>query len=136
MLSVLPYADVVIGNESEAEAFAKANALPSDSSLEQIAQAIANLPKENAARSRIVVTTHGPEPTIVFHDGMIEHFPVTPVDSALIKDTNGADDVFCGGFIAQFIEGKPLKECVAFGNMLAGKIIQVSGATLDPKMFE
>lgn len=136
MMSVLPYADVVIGNESEAEAFAKANALPSDSSLEQIVQAIANLPKENAARSRIVVITHGSEPTIVFHDGMIEHFPVTPIDSALIKDTNGAGDVFCGGFIAQFIGGKPLKECVAFGNMLAGKIIQVSGATLDPKMFE
>ena len=63
--SVLPYCDILIGNESEAEAFASAHGLPSPTDLPAVAQTIAALPKTNPSRPRIVVITHGAESTVV-----------------------------------------------------------------------
>ena len=54
--SVLEYADVVIGNETEAETFAKVNSI--EGSRADVAKAIAALPyKGNAAKSRTVIIT-------------------------------------------------------------------------------
>lgn len=63
--SVLPYCDIVIGNESEAEAYGTAQGLPSPTDLPAVARAIATLPKVNTLRPRIVVITHGSEATVL-----------------------------------------------------------------------
>ena len=41
----------------------------------------------------------------------------------------GAGDAFCGGFLAQFIQGQSLDVCISAGNYLANIVIQRSGPT-------
>ena len=62
---MLPYCDIVFGNEDEARAFAKDFGL-NTTDLHLIAQKVAAMPKKNTQRSRIVIFTQGAEPTVVF----------------------------------------------------------------------
>jgi adenosine kinase len=71
--SILPYCDIIIGNETEAESYAAARGLPSPTDLPAIAKAIASLPKTNASRPRIVVITHGAESTILVSSDDIDN---------------------------------------------------------------
>lgn len=107
--SVLPYCDYLIGNESEAIAYAESHNLdvslptpaivtttnsPTQSKdITAIAKAIAALPKKNTSRPRTVVITQGTEPTIVAVGGaepIVTSYPVRPVSPKDIVDTNGA----------------------------------------------
>lgn len=98
-------------------------------SVVEVAKHIAALPKSNNARSRLVVFTQGAHPTITVQDGLVKEFPVIPIDVAKIVDTNGAGDAFCGGFMSQYVQGKPLEACIAAGNYVANVVIQRSGPT-------
>ncbi|KAG1825247.1 Ribokinase-like protein [Suillus variegatus] len=93
--SVLPYCDIIIGNETEAEAYAAANGLPDTKDLAAIAKAVATSPKSNKSRPRVVVFTHGADPKV---------FKVSAIDKELIVDTNGAGDAFAGGFLWRCVE--------------------------------
>jgi len=125
MCDVLPYADIVIGNEDEAAAFAKKSKWECD--LTETAQKLAALPKEGAT-SRTVIFTHGKEPTIVCSNGIISLCPVLPIDKSLIVDTNGAGDAFVGGFLAGLSLGHPIEKCVKAGQYAACEVIQQDGA--------
>jgi adenosine kinase len=125
---VLPFVDVLFGNETEAEAFGKSQGWE-ETDLDVIAKKAQNLPKANANRTRIIVFTQGAKQTIVCQpDGQVVHFPVPKIDPALIVDTNGAGDSFVGGFLSRFVRGESLEECVRAGHYCASKVIQVSGA--------
>ena len=65
MKKVLPYCDIVFGNEDEARAFAKDFDL-NTKDLHEIAKKVANMPKKNSKRSRIVIFTQGASPAVVF----------------------------------------------------------------------
>lgn len=82
-------------------------------------------PKANA-RTRVVVITQGPESTIVV-DGAkpAKVFPVTPIASELIVDTNGAGDAFAGGFLGAYVAGKSLDESVEVGHKLGAMCVQL-----------
>lgn len=56
------YADIVFGNELEALAFAEGNL--DTKNISEIAKKIANLPKGNKKRERIVVITQGSHPVL------------------------------------------------------------------------
>ncbi|KAI3648855.1 hypothetical protein MP228_006709 [Amoeboaphelidium protococcarum] len=130
MLSVLPYANVVFGNESEALAFAENNGIESKD-IAEIAQKIADW--EHVSRKpRMVVITQGHNPTIVAHSGQtsIMTVPVIPIAKEHIVDTNGAGDAFVGGFLSQLVRGRDVKKCVDAGNYLANIVIKRNGATL------
>lgn len=129
MKEVLPYCDIVFGNEDEARAFANDFELGCDN-LDEIAEKLSKMPKVNAKRSRIVVFTQGADPTIVFNDGVISKYPVIPIKAEDIVDTNGAGDAFVGGFMAEYVQGKCVEHCVKTGADAAHMIIQVSGCTL------
>jgi len=58
---ILPYIDYLIGNEAEAEAWASANGLPDPKDLPAVAKALAQQPKSNPTRDRVVIFTHGAE---------------------------------------------------------------------------
>lgn len=62
----MPYCDIVIGNEAEAEAWAEASGQPNKTDLPAIARALALTPKANPSRPRTVIITHGAESTVVF----------------------------------------------------------------------
>ena len=53
------------------------------------------------------------------------------IDKNFIVDTNGAGDSFVGAFFAAFTNGKPIDECIALGNHLSGKVIQLSGCQFE-----
>jgi adenosine kinase len=126
--SCAPYWDYLIGNESEALAYAESHNLGT-TDVAEIAQAIANLPKKNTARPRVVVISQGTEPTIVATQGEqgVKTFPVHKIDSSKIVDTNGAGDAFAGGFVGGLVQGKPLETCVDLGQWLASLSIQELG---------
>ncbi len=132
MHSVLPYADIVFGNESEAAAFAEANEF-AGASVAEVALKIAALPKASGTHGRVVVITQGSESTIVAKDGKVTEFAVTPIDDASIVDTNGAGDAFVGGFLAKFVAGESIEKCVDAGHWAAGQIIQQSGCVFPAK---
>ncbi|KAI9595677.1 adenosine kinase b [Syncephalis fuscata] len=132
MNETAPYWDYIFGNETEAVAWAKSQGHET-TDLHEIAILMANLPKVNVRRFRQVLITHGSESTILAVQGQrsvsqVRTFPVTPVPSSEIEDTNGAGDAFVGGFFSQLIQGKPVTDCINVGHYLAGQVIRLSGA--------
>jgi len=126
LLSVLPYIDVLFGNETEATTFAEVQKLGT-TNIAEIAKLVVALPKKNSARPRMVVFTQGDGNVVVVEGSEVNEFPVTKLTSEQIKDTNGAGDAFVGGFLAQYIQGKPIEECVKCGIWTATEVIQQSG---------
>ena len=126
--TAIPYADYIFCNESEAAAYAAKHGLGDD--LKQVALSIAALPKKNEARPRTVIFTQGSQSTIVACNGKVTEYPVEPLDSSKLVDTNGAGDAFVGGFLSQLTQNKSMEECIDAGHWAAKQIIQVSGTQL------
>ena len=65
----LPYTDYLIGNEAEAETLASPNGPPDAKDLPTVAEALAQQPKSNSTRDRIVAFTNCVQPTIAARFG-------------------------------------------------------------------
>lgn len=133
VMSILPHVDVLFGNETEAVTFAEHNGLTEKKDLKKIAEELANLPKLNKDKSRIVVITQGADPTIIYSNGKITEHPVIPTPADKIEDTNGAGDAFVGGFLSQLVCDHSIEECVRAANYAANTIIQRLGCTYPAK---
>lgn len=125
-MSAFPYVDILFGNESEAAAFSEANDFNTDD-IHQVALKAAALPKQNTRRPRMVVLTQGELEVIIAMDGKVQTFSVPKIDNVL--DTNGAGDAFVGGFLSQYIQNKPLADCVQCAVYVAQEVIQREGCT-------
>lgn len=122
-----PYWDFVIGNETEAAAYAESHGLETKD-VKEIAKHLAALPKANEKRPRTAIITQGTLPTIVATAGKeVLEIPVHEISKSEINDTNGAGDAFAGGFLAGIVEGKTLKEAVDMGQWLASLSIRELG---------
>jgi adenosine kinase len=121
-----PYWDYVIGNETEALAYAESHGLETKD-VKEIAKHLAALPKANKKRERVAIITQGTLPTIVAEGGKITEFPVHAIDKNMIYDTTGAGDAFAGGFTAGIVTGESLAQCVDQGQWLAKLSIQELG---------
>ncbi|KAI0076834.1 adenosine kinase [Panus rudis PR-1116 ss-1] len=127
---VIPYCDIIIGNETEAAAWASATGLSNTTDLGSIAKAIATQPKSNPARPRIVVITHGSESTTLVsaaNPEEVKAYPVNKLKDEEIVDTNAAGDGFAGGFIGALVAGKSVDEAVEAGHRLAAIVVQQVG---------
>lgn len=153
---LMPFVDVLIGNESEAEAYAashewdvsvgstKPRRSLTDSRLSHplqtkdmatIASKLAELPKQNAATPRLVIITQGPSSTVVACAspsalGLSESpktYAVEKLASAQIVDTNGAGDAFAGGFLGARQLGKSINEAIQVGHRMGAMCIQCNG---------
>lgn len=125
---VFPYCDIVIGNESEATAWASAVGLPNTDDIPTIAKSIAAFPKLNASRSRTVIITQGAESTVVVEatdPDKPKIFPVDPLQDGQIVDTNGAGDAFAGGFLGALVSGKSVDEAILAGHKLGAMCVQL-----------
>ncbi|XP_044758404.1 adenosine kinase-like [Coccinella septempunctata] len=131
-MQVMPYVDILFGNEAEALAFSE-NTDFANKSIKEIALGISKLPKEDKTEERIVIITQGTLPVILVHKGEIKEFPVISLPKESIIDTNGAGDAFVGGFLSQYIQGKSLEVCIKCGIWAATEIIQRSGCTFAGK---
>uniref|UniRef100_A0A669E9H5 Adenosine kinase n=1 Tax=Oreochromis niloticus TaxID=8128 RepID=A0A669E9H5_ORENI len=125
LMQVMPYVDVLFGNETEATAFAKEQDFDTKD-IKEIARKAQALPKDNKKRQRVVVITQGKDETI-------ETFPVVKTDPKYIVDTNGAGDAFVGGFLSELVQEKPLDQCVKAAHYAANVIIQRAGCSFPEK---
>lgn len=101
--------------------------------MHEIALKICKLPKKNEKRERVAVITQGKDPVLLAQNGKVIEIPVHELSDEEIVDTNGAGDAFVGGFLAQFIQEKPLETCVRCGIWAASEIIKRSGCSFDGK---
>ncbi|KAM4729348.1 adenosine kinase-like isoform 1-T1 [Anableps anableps] len=132
LMQVMPYIDVLFGNETEATAFAQKQDFETKD-IKEIAKKAQALPKVNTKRQRIVVFTQGKDETIMALSDKIETFPVLKIDPKDIVDTNGAGDAFVGGFLSGLVQEKPLDQCVRAAHYSANVIIQRAGCTFPEK---
>jgi len=132
MLAAFPYVDILFGNETEADAFARANNLNA-TDRRQIALKISEMGKINGKRKRIVVITQGAEAVLLVKDGTVTEYPVIKLPEEKVVDTNGAGDAFVGGFLAQLVQGKSTDMCIKCGIWAATQIVQKSGCTYEGK---
>jgi len=102
--------------------------------LGAITKKLAEYEKKNTAKKRVVIITNGPHPAYCaeYDFGKKRHtffgaFPVLELKEDLIVDANGAGDAFAGGFLAMYMTGKKLDECVTAGHWAASQIIQTRG---------
>lgn len=131
MASVLPYVDVLFGNETEALAYAEHNGLDTED-IKEIALKIAALEgKVNTARSRVVIITQGANETVVATEGKVTVHDVIKLDKTEIVDSNGAGDAFVGGFLSQYAQEKSMDTCIAAGNFAASHILKNAGTAFD-----
>ncbi|CAK6951584.1 adenosine kinase isoform X1 [Scomber scombrus] len=131
LMKVMPYVDVLFGNETEAAAFAKEQDFKTKD-IKEIAKKAQALPKENKKRQRIVVLTQGKDETVIFSD-KVETFPVLKIDPKDLVDTTGAGDAFVGGFLSELVQEKPLVQCVKAAHYAANVIIRQAGCTFPEK---
>jgi len=131
MEKLMPYVDILFGNETEAVTFAQEQKLGS-TNIEEIALLIAKLPKVSG-KPRLVIITQGTDPVLVVKDGQLSRFPVERIPDDQIVDTNAAGDCFTGGFLAQYIQDKSIETCVRCGVYAAQEVIRHSGCTFPEK---
>lgn len=119
--TIIPYADYIIGNESEAEAWASASGLADPKDHFEIARSIALLPKNNPSRPRTVLITRGADSTVFVSSNTpntSNGLAVKRLPEEEIVDTNGAGDAFAGGFLAGLVLEKSIEECVEIGHKM------------------
>ena len=85
------YWDYIIGNETEARSWAESQGHKTKD-VKEIAELMADLPKENKGRKRTVVITQGTDSTVVVVQGEkgTKEFAIKEVKKEDICDTNGA----------------------------------------------
>lgn len=135
--AVLPFVDIVFGNESELEAFSEVFNRGSGQpfrSREQAAAFISTFLISSGSSPRLVVITQGANPVLVAKGDKVESFPVEhgvgdTFDPNGVIDTNGAGDAFVAGFLASLIKGCPIETCVKNGCVAAFAIIHEVGCT-------
>jgi len=124
--AVIPYVDLLLGNKDEGEAFFKKAGIPFTDWTVAVKMA-SELPKKNPNRKRTIVFTQGQEPTITYHNGKHELYPVEPIERDEIEDTNGAGDGFMGGLLIGHALDKPFEECMRAARFAARYVLTVSG---------
>ncbi|MDU9006282.1 sugar kinase [Sedimentitalea todarodis] len=80
------------------------------------------------AGAQTVVVKNGPGEILISDNGTISR--VSPVAASKVVDTTAAGDSFNAGFLAAQLAGKPIKQAVAEGAALAGRVIQSRGALM------
>lgn len=116
---VKEYVDIVFANEEEARSFTGKK--PEEALVE-----IADM-------SRIAVVKIGKDGSLGKSGNDIYRVPAIP---AKVNDTNGAGDIYAAGFLYGYSQNWPIEKCVAAGGILAGKLIEITGARLSEEGWE
>ena len=110
------FVDILIGNELEFQA------LYSTTDFEQTLEAAGN-------DFQICIITRGPQGSCVINGD--QQFDEPAFKVASIVDTTGAGDAYAGGFFYEFIQEKPIPQCMHTATELAAKTISKIGGRPD-----
>ncbi|OQR75535.1 adenosine kinase-like [Tropilaelaps mercedesae] len=133
LCAILPYVDIVFGNESEMDAFLEIQCAPEKNlSRKEGARFLSTFLAAPSA-PRLVIITQGEKPVIVARGSWLDSYSldekVMDLDSTGMVDTNGAGDAFVAGFLASLIKGCSIETCVKNGCVAALAIIHEVGCT-------
>ena len=78
--------------------------------------------------NKLIVITRGENGAIAIHGNNI--IECSSKKNLKIKDLTGAGDLFAGGFIHGYINGKTIREGLEKGTEMSSKVIQIIGARL------
>ena len=82
----------------------------------------------------IIVLKCGDQGALLSHDKTIQHFGPLPVEPV---DASGAGDVFCGAFMAEYVRGSSLEDCMRFAGGAAALSVRGLGCVSSiPKREE
>ena len=116
---VKDYVDIVFANEEEARSF---TGMEPEGALDSL-----------ASTCKIAVVKTGKSGSLVKSGANIYHIKAT---EARVIDTNGAGDIYAAGFLYGLSKGFSLDKCGKAGSILAGKIIEITGARLNEESWE
>jgi sugar/nucleoside kinase (ribokinase family) len=74
----------------------------------------------------LVVVKNGGDGAYAYQAGQMHHSPALIINTL---DTTGAGDCFNAGFIKAWLDGRALKECLRWGNIVGGLSTQAAGGT-------
>ena len=77
---------------------------------------------------QVVILTLGEKGSVIVSDEMEKQIPSYVVNTV---DTTGAGDTFCGAFVAQWVEGVDLQDCVQFATAAAALSVTRIGAQVS-----
>jgi adenosine kinase len=131
ILEISNYADMIVGNMEELEAFAGEKGESYKDTFEKVCRKLSN-------KDRLFVITDGSKGVLVSKydykkgklDFILQSFP-TIMKTEEIVDLNGAGDAFLGGFLSQFMKGSSLYSCCRAGNDAASIILKNVGCTFQ-----
>ncbi|KAK5640818.1 hypothetical protein RI129_009365 [Pyrocoelia pectoralis] len=117
---LLTNVDLLFGNQAEIRTLAKEFGY-TNVDLAEILLHISEL-----VRGTIIVT-RGPGSVFTVCGAQVTEHVVEKLEAEKVKDTSAAGDCFVGGFLAAFIENRPIAECVNSGVGVARNVIQSNG---------
>lgn len=116
-LEAIELSDIILGSEKDEFAIISGTAAAS--------QIIGEL----VQKGKLVVSKAGSEGAAIYSKTAQLKMPAFSVD---VIDTVGAGDIFNGGFLAAYIQGKNIKECLLWGSASAAYSLQFAGAGNAP----
>ncbi|KAK3732317.1 hypothetical protein RRG08_055901 [Elysia crispata] len=128
--SILPFVDVLFGNQTEAYALSQACGLQAHT-CEDIALQLCMWKRERKKRlSRVIVITQGAYPALLAVDNKVMSFPAPTIPEGEIVDANGAGDAFVGGFLSSLMKKQTYDAAVMAGHKAAGIVLRQRGCDL------
>ncbi len=116
---ITKYVDLLFANEEEARAITGSGPEEGARQLQPLAE--------------YVIVKLGAEGSICMHEGQLTRIGVRPSKPI---DATGAGDLYSSGFIYGHINGKSPETCGKMGAVLAGRIIELTGAKMDESNWE
>jgi sugar/nucleoside kinase (ribokinase family) len=85
---------------------------------------------------KVVIITDGGEGAYAYDGQKYLHMPIVPAE---VVQRTGAGDAFGSGFLAAYIEGKPIEECLRWGTVNSASVLGHVGpqiGLLDPARMQ
>jgi len=105
--------DILFSNEAEIQALAQ------QANFEKSVAAI-------SAKVPLLISTRSEKGAIAIANGTRHEVYAAPVDEVI--DTTGAGDLFAAGFLAAYVEGAEIEQCLKLGAVAAAEVISHYGA--------
>lgn len=82
-------------------------------------------------KQKTIVVTNGANPIAIWTTQGLKYCDVKQMEESQIRDTDGAGDAFVGGFLAKYIQGCAIEECLNCGVLAAQETMKNVGCSFN-----